>query len=147
VVVKSVEIIKRDPEEFGGLQFKFLDAHELAWRMCCRRGCSYPARVQLTQPRILSSEPASYRTLCAKHFVQLVLITNAFLGDPSPATEANAMADFLGVSGDWRRAAVPGFHPEGSRCVECGGTFVAETTGMFSGKRYVHTCGVPKGIS
>jgi hypothetical protein len=139
------EIIKWDPSEFGGLQFQFLTAEELRWRMCCRKGCGYPGRVQLTQPRILSREPSCYRALCSTHFVQLVMVTNAFLGDPSPATEASAMADFLGVQGDWRSSAVPGFSPAGSRCVDCGGTFVVETIGMFSGQRYVHTCGIQRG--
>src|SRR5690242_16588826 len=33
--------------------------------------------------------------------------------------------------------------PKDWRCGECGGQLAAETVGMFAGKRWVHTCGVP----
>ena len=143
-----MEILKFTPEEFGGIQFESLTLAELALRMCAFRGCSLPGMVQVPQPRLDDGEPASWRILCNKHLTQMVYVMDAFLGSPSPGSEAARFVEGLGLPGstldNFQSSAASLFNPRFARCVECGGSFVAETIGMFSGKRYVHTCGDPK---
>jgi hypothetical protein len=142
----AIEQSKRDAREFGGLQFRHLSKEELVWRMCCARGCGYPAAMQMPQPRMSNDDLPTWRTLCSRHFIQVVFLMDAFLGDPSPATEAARFAEALGIVGDalrnWKEDVTAVFNPASSRCSRCGGGFVAETQGMFVGRRYVHTCGV-----
>jgi hypothetical protein len=140
-----MEQVKRNPMDFGGIQFSILTPEELPWRMCAARGCGYPGAIQMPQAR-LSNAGKSWRVLCIRHFIQVIFLIDAFLGDPSPATEAQHIADELGFIGDalrnWKEDVTAVFNPEASRCSRCGGGWVAETQGMFTGRRYIHTCGV-----
>lgn len=141
-----MEETKTDAADFGGVQDRVLRRDEIAWRMCCARGCSFPGAVQMPMPRINNETTPLWRVLCRQHFIQIIFVMDAFLGDPSPASEANRLADVLGYGGDplrhWKDSTALVFNPEFARCASCGGGFVAETIGMFSGRRYVHTCGV-----
>jgi hypothetical protein len=141
-----MEEVKRNPMDFGGLQFTLLTKQEMAWRMCAAKGCGYPGAMQMPQPRLSNEAVKSWRVLCNRHFIQVIFLMDAFLGDPSPATEAQHLADQLGLVGDqfrnWKQDVTAVFNPEFSHCSKCGGGWVAEQQGMFSGRRYVHTCGV-----
>lgn len=143
-----VEFVKTNPDEFGGIQFECLPFPELAMRMCAYRGCSFPGQLQVPQPRLSDGEPRSWRILCNKHLCQMVYVMDAFLGSPSPGSEAARFVEAFGLPAStlehFRESAAILFNPRFARCVDCGGSFVAETIGMFSGKRYIHTCGVPK---
>lgn len=141
----DVEQVKRDPADFGGLQFRILTDDELKWRYCSARGCGYPAAIQMPQPRF-PDEQRVWRTLCSQHFIQVVFVIDAFLGDPSPSSEANRLAEAIGYVGDplrhWKDTPATVFNPAFARCARCGGGFTGETIGMYSGSRYIHTCGV-----
>lgn len=143
-----MEHVKKDPAEFGGVQFQILTEAELPWRMCCARGCGYPGAIQMPQPRLSTEDVKEWRVLCSQHFIQIIFLMDAFLGDSSPASEATRIAQAIGYVGDplrhWKDTPAFIFNPEFARCAKCGGSFVVETIGMFSGQRYVHTCGVQK---
>jgi hypothetical protein len=140
-----MEDLKMDPRAFGGLQDSRLTPQEMAHRYCCVRECGHPGFVQLGLPR-RSAQPelSLWRLLCRKHFVQIVYMQAAFMGDPSPEGEAREIAEVLGLGFDPLRdlqgASV--FSPRFARCLDCGGGFAAEVLGMFSGQRYIHNCGV-----
>lgn len=140
-----MEDVKKDPKDFGGIQDRQMDSAEMAQRYCCLRLCGYPGYVQLGLPRRSSTPDVRlWRLLCRKHFVQMVYVQAAFMGDPSPEGEAREIAEVLGLGFDPLRdlegASV--FSPRHARCLDCGGGFVAEKQGMYAGQRYIHTCGV-----
>lgn len=139
----GMESFKRKPEEFGGIQDWRMSAEELLLRYCCARGCGSPGYVQMALPR-LAGRDGLFRALCRKHFVQMVYVQSAFLGDPSPEGEAREIAETIGMPFDPLRDldAASVFSPRFARCLDCGGGFVAETQGMYAGQRYIHTCGV-----
>ena len=145
-----VEDIKRDPAEFGGVQDIIMVPDAIRRRYCAARGCGGAGYVQLGELRHPSSGLMLYRIFCRRHFVLLVLLQDIMLGDPSPTSEARNLAETIGVNLPMLQMdseALLGiglFNPEYARCVRCGGGFVGEVIGMFSGTRYIHTCGVPK---
>jgi hypothetical protein len=141
------EQVKLDPGDFGGFQIAPMSMEERAQRYCCAAGCAFPGFSQMTLRGIQGSapeQPREYRLLCKRHVVLYVLMVSAVLGDPSPSAEAREVADIIGL--DWieLNGPVTVFDPDRSRCVRCGGGMVAERVGMYSGTRYVHTCGEPK---
>lgn len=144
--MSDMEEVKTNAADFGGIQSRVLTRKEIAWHMCCAKGCAFTGAVQVPLPRLSNEETPLWRILCQQHFIQIIFVMDAFLGDPSPASEASRMADALGYGGDplrhWKDSVALIFNPEFARCARCGGSFVAETIGMFSGKRYVHTCGI-----
>lgn len=144
-----METFKRDRREFGGQQFVFMSPEEIASRMCCAKGCGEPGYVQ-TMVSVPDDPPEIYaalglRIMCKWHLVRVALAIATVLGDPSPSGEAMDVARRVGV--DWsvflrdKPIAEP-IQPEEFRCLTCGGQLAAETVGMFSGRRWVHTCGV-----
>jgi hypothetical protein len=147
-----VEMIKRDPAEFGGIQSQPLSGVEITQRFCCVKFCANPGKLQFRIPSNGSS--VFYRIVCAPHLVQLHLLIGVMFGDPGAVTEAREVARLLEVEQlpAVMRDLLPGaeletgmglFNPRYGRCARCGGGWVVEKQGMFSGERYVHICGVP----
>jgi hypothetical protein len=152
-----VETIKHDPEEYGGVQDRHLTPEERATRYCAVKGCASSGHAQIGLPKYniagAEGEPvALYRLLCRKHVVEMTALIDCFYGDPSPLAEAKLMASHLGLEysmlvdeSEARPDGADGlglFNPIWARCVRCGGAFTAETVGMYTGLRFVHTCGV-----
>jgi len=84
-----------------------------------------------------------YRTVCGKHFVMIMMIAAAAMGDPSPLGEGRRIAEAMGLN--WSPAVaelnVPQIiDPSVAVCARCGGKFEPEPIGMYAGKRWIHTC-------
>lgn len=139
-----IEQLKHDNNEFGGLQGGRLPQHAIEQRICCGQFCGFPGFAQIEIPL---TAPEQYRVVCRKHFVLIALMTSASIGDPAPAMEAKRVADLINL--DWRgflETAEPkhAVQPGNFICMRCGGGLMPETTGMFAGRRWTHTCGEEK---
>ena len=131
------EIVKRNPEEFGGFQIERIDPSEVYLRMCCARGCSAPSLVQLAVPT------GGFRTVCGRHAVLSHMMVLGILGDTSPVGEIRTICATIGIDFDQILRSEPKHPtlPENFICLRCGGGYLAETIGMFAGgKRYIHNC-------
>lgn len=141
-----MEIIKRNPNEFGGVQTTLLSETERAARLCAAKFCGHPGYVQQILPGSITEELTgrTYRVICKLHYILQTMLMAAGLGDDSPMGEARAAADEVGL--DWaeflkaRPIPVP-VQPQEFLCLLCGGRMMSETVGMFSGRRWIHTCG------
>lgn len=135
----AIEHLKLDPEDFGGFQTKVLTVEEAAKRYCSRRYCGQPGRVQMMIP---GENGKLFRVVCGRHFVMLMVIQSAALGDPSPISEGKRLAEKMGINLEhFPEVKVPqvvGF--DSAICSRCGGQAIMETVGMFAGLRWVHTC-------
>lgn len=147
-----MEIIKFNAEEFGGLQTELLEPWERVQRFCCALGCPQPGAAQM---RLVTVQPVetvgavpTYRLFCKRHIVQYLLLVGSLVGDPDAIAEARLVADAMGIDFDMMldlcKPPTALFDPPTSRCIRCGGRFVVEQIGMFSGQRYVHNCGISK---
>lgn len=140
----SLESMKHDPAEFGGIQGHPLSQAEIQERLCCAQGCSRYGFAQIIIPLEV---PEQFRILCKRHYILVWMMTSAAIGDPAPAEEAKRIAELINF--DWfaflyevePKHAV---QPENFICMNCGGSLVPETVGMYSGKRWIHTCGVDR---
>jgi hypothetical protein len=110
-------------------------------RFCCAYGCARPGVSQMTIPGM---DPRRYRVICSVHLVMLTMLTCAGVGDPSAFGEAQRVAQLIGL--DWNELVdaepLQVVSPEKFVCLHCGGRMQAETIGMYSGKRWIHTCGI-----
>lgn len=138
-----MEQIKRNPDEFGGLQVRLLTENEMLQRLCARRFCSSGGHIQISIP---FETPPMYRIFCKRHFVMLMMVSAAAMGDPSPVGEAQRISDVIGF--DWKEmSSIEPLHlitPDSFVCSICGGRLMSETAGMYKGLRWIHTCGEPK---
>lgn len=137
----DLESMKHDRNEFGGIQSRPLSQPEIQERLCCARSCGQYGFSQILIPLEV---PEQYRILCKKHYILVWLMTSAAIGDPAPAEEAQRIAELINMDwGMFLRSFEPKFavQPENFICMNCGGSLVPETAGMFAGKRWVHTCG------
>lgn len=139
---RGLEALKHNYEDFGGIQSFLLPQPMIEQRICCARSCPHSGFVQVQIPL---ETPEQYRVLCKSHYVLTCMMTAAALGDPAPAEEAKRVAEAINM--DWStflRVVEPkhAVQPENFICMKCGGAMVPETVGMYSGKRWVHTCGV-----
>lgn len=135
----SVEVFKRNASEFGGWQDHALGASEIRERLCCAAGCGWNGATQIWTA-------SGYRVVCKVHSVMLTVMMLGLLGDPAPIEEAKELAHMLGV--DWKiildsEPRQP-CSPDAFICLTCGGVMISETVGMYSGRRWIHTCGVPR---
>lgn len=134
-----MEQLKLNPDDFGGFQTQILTVEEAAQRYCCRRWCSSPGRIQMMIP---GEGGKAFRVLCGRHFVMMMIIQAAVLGDPSPIGEGKRLAEKMGVP--WENIpdlSVPQVvNFETAICERCGGGTIKETVGMFAGNRWIHTC-------
>lgn len=135
------EIIKHNTSEFGGIQFRVLEPEELAQRFCCARWCGSPGYSQLAAADGKDMQ-TYYRVICKVHAVRVSAAIAVVFGDASLA-DARSLADNIGIG--WEqflrdRPFVEPIAPEEFRCILCGGNMIAETVGMFSGRRWIHTC-------
>lgn len=134
-----MEQFKLNPDDFGGFQDYVLTVEEAAQRYCARRWCSDHGLVQTMIP---GEEGRLYRVLCGRHFVMMMIVQAASLGDPSPIGEGRRLAEKMGIPFD----SIPDLHApqivsmDLIVCDRCGGGAVPETIGMFAGKRWIHTC-------
>lgn len=131
------EIVKRNPDEFGGFQTERIDPTEVHLRMCCARGCPMPSIVQLAVPT------GGWRCVCGRHAVLSHMMTLGILGDTSPVAEIKTICEAIGLDFDAILKSEPKHPtlPENFACLRCGGGYLAETIGMYAGKRYIHNCG------
>lgn len=142
--LRTFEVFKRRPEEFGGVQYREVEGREEAMtRICAARWCGNPGFGQII-------DGSGYRILCASHLLRLYMTMYVLLGNPMYHDDAQAQAKRLGI--DWgvmlRERPVPEpIKPDEFRCILCGGQMASETVGMLSGRRWVHTCGEPKGTT
>lgn len=141
--MSPVEIIKHRPEEFGGIQTTLLDEAEKAARYCAAKNCGGAGWVQQILPGS-NEDVQTFRVICKLHYVLVAMLMSAGLGDDSPLQEARTAAEEVGL--DWAEfmAARPipsPVRPEEFLCLSCGGKMMSETVGMFSGRRWIHTCG------
>lgn len=139
-VLSTAEAFKRQPEEFGGIQYLILSREDAQTRLCCARWCGSPGFGQII-------DGSGYRILCATHLLRLYMTMYVLLGNPMYHDDTRSQADKLGL--DWgillREHPLPEpLKPEEFRCILCGGQMSAETVGMLSGRRWVHTCGEAK---
>lgn len=134
-----MEQLKLDPDDFGGFQSRVLTVEEAAQLYCARRFCHDRGRIQMMIP---GEGGRAFRVLCGRHFVMLMIIQAAVLGDPSPIGEGRRLAEKMGVPFENIPSVdVPSVvKVESSICDRCGGGFTSETAGMFAGRRWVHTC-------
>lgn len=134
-----MEQLKTDPEDFGGFQTQILSVEEAAQRYCARRFCQDTGRVQMMIP---GEGGKMFRLLCARHYIMVMIIQAAVLGDPSPIGEGRRLAEKMGVPleniPELNAPQIVSF--ENSICERCGGGFISETVGMYAGRRWVHTC-------
>lgn len=140
VSLQSYEALKRQAQQFGGIQYALLEAEEVKARLCAARWCGNPGIGQ-----VIDAE--GYRVLCAAHMLRLYLVMYVLLGNPMYIDDAQRQAKALGI--EWSamlrdRPLPEPIAPEEFRCILCGGQMTAETVGMFSGRRWVHTCGEAK---
>lgn len=137
------EIVKRNAAEFAGFQLNRMRNSEIASRWCCAAGCSSWGRVQFS---IAGGREtiSGYRIVCGRHAVLCHMMGLGILGDPSPIGEIKSLCEIYGV--DWeallKSEPIHPTLPENFRCLRCGGGYLAETIGMFAGKRYIHNCEV-----
>lgn len=137
-----VERIKLNPDDHGGFQTKRLSREEAKERFCARRWCSDKGRVQIEIP---FENPRMYQILCARHFIMMMIVSAAAMGDPSPLGEGQRIAEALGVDWDPPSLGSPQLvDPEQFCCSRCGGRMMSETMGIYKGVRWIHTC-VPTG--
>jgi hypothetical protein len=133
------EVLKHKASEFGGTQDAQLTAEAIKQRLCCARGCGWNGATQIWTPDGL-------RVMCAPHTVLIMVMLLGLLGDPAPIDGARALADRLRI--DWSviidQEPKQPCSPESFICLNCGGRMMAETVGMYSGHRWIHTCGVSK---
>lgn len=135
----SVEQLKLDPNDFGGFQTRVLTKAEAKERYCARRFCNSRGRVQIAIP---GEDLSMWRILCGRHFVMVMIIQAAVLGDPSPVAEGKRLAEKMGID----PFCIPDINvPQivnlnSILCDKCGKGMMTETVGMFSGRRFVHTC-------
>lgn len=136
-----IEILKRDPNEFGGIQFRSLTPEEIVQRTCAAKFCSWRGRSQVQIPSVENFP--TFRVYCGPHWIKIQMMTAVLLGDPSPFEEARQLAEKLNI--DWGLVASlqpkDALPPEAFICATCAGGMIVETVGMFTGKRYIHTCG------
>lgn len=134
-----MEQLKIHPEDFGGFQTRVLTVQEAAQRYCARRFCSDRGMIQTMVP---GEGGRVFRVLCGRHFVMLMIIQAAVIGDPSPIGEGRRLADKMGVPFEnIPDVDVPTVVSlDHAICDRCGGGFIKETAGMFAGARWVHTC-------
>lgn len=134
-----VEHLKLNPDDFGGFQTQVLTVEEASQRYCCRRFCGQPGRIQMMIP---GEGGRLFRVLCSRHFIMLMIIQAAVLGDPSPLAEGRRLAEKMGVPWenipDLNVPQVVNF--DTAICDRCGGSAFKETVGMYAGFRWVHTC-------
>lgn len=145
---RDSEVIKNDSKSYGGWQTYTMTSEQLAQRMCVAKGCAEPGYIQTLLWPPGDSEPPMLRILCRRHIVKVSLAMSVVLGDPSPVGEVNDLLRRMGEPGpaaDWlrERPYTEPIMPEDFRCLACAGTgrLMPETQGMFSGKRWIHTCG------
>lgn len=134
------EQIKRKPEEFGGMQFQELSDEDCETRLCAARWCGNVGFGQLVWR-------GSFRVLCRVHLLRTYIATAYTLGDPSPLADARVFADEIRMDWGALLREIPYAEPtkpEEFRCILCGGMMMAETVGMLSGRRWIHTCGEEK---
>lgn len=134
----SAEILKHKAEEYGGFQAGRLTTEQVSQRLCCARFCSASGKVQMPV-----GFGGGFRVLCGRHAVLVSAMVLGALGETSPTSELRDMATRLGVDWNEFRLTEPRHPttPETFVCLTCGGGYITETTGMFKGKRYIHTCG------
>ena len=151
-IEESIEQLKLNPEDFGGLQTRQLTITEAQQRYCAKKNCSDRGRVQIAIP---GEDLRLWRVLCARHFIMIMIIQAHALGDPSPLGEGRRLAEKMGILD--AQIPDPGGVPtlvdlSKAICDKCGGSMMTETIGMFKGRRFVHTCPnaddqqVPKGL-
>lgn len=139
----GVEIIKHRPEEFGGIQTMLLDEFERSQRLCAAKWCSHPGWIQQILPGS-DEDNQTFRVICKLHYVLMAMLMSAGLGDESPLLEARTAAEEVGLPWAEFLAARPiptAVRPREFLCLDCGGKMTSETAGMFSGRRWIHTCG------
>lgn len=143
----AVEVIKHDPAIFGGWQSTQMSPEEVSSRLCVAKGCGDSGFLQVLVWPPEDSDKPTLRIVCKRHLVKVVLAMGVVLGDPSPVGEAMDLLRRIGLASDaaWLREkpyAEP-VMPEDFRCLACDGNgrLMPETQGMFSGRRWVHTCG------
>lgn len=136
-----MEHLKHSPADFGGIQPRKLTPEEIGQRLCCAANCAGFGHSQVEIPETI---PAQYRVVCKRHAVLIWLLISASLGDPAPAHEAERIAEAIGMPFDLIRSLEPSYAVSPSKfvCLDCGGVLAAETVGMFTGARWVHTCGI-----
>jgi hypothetical protein len=134
--VALIESLKKDPNDFGGIQPSRLPTPAIEQRWCCARFCARNGRVQI-------AVPGGFRVVCGQHAVLVFMMTLGILGDPSPVNEVRQYAEKIGVDWDALLRIEPKHPtlPEHFCCLRCGGGYYEETIGMFAGKRYIHNCG------
>lgn len=134
-----MEHLKLNPDDFGGFQTRVLTVEEAAQRYCAKRFCSTPGRIQMMIP---GEGGKTFRVVCGRHFILMMIIQAAVLGDPSPLAEGRRLAEKYGVPfeniPEVRVPEVVDFNT--AICGRCGGGSIKETVGMFAGMRWVHTC-------
>jgi len=142
---RGQEVIKHDPEDFGGRQFTGITDEEVQQRLCVAKGCGERA---ITQSGVMdAATPGELRifVMCRGHLLATTLATLSVLGDPNAIHHVNALAEQLDYSLlELARLSMPVVvPPKDFRCADCGGgQMAAETQGMFRGKRWIHTCGL-----
>lgn len=130
------EMLKHSASDFGGWQSARMSTEDIGQRLCCSRGCGWSGARQIWVP-------GGYRIVCKLHAVVLVIMQLALLGDTNPRGEAQEYADVLGLEWNLLLSTEP-LHPcspETFVCIHCGGRLMSETVGMYTGKRWIHTCG------
>jgi hypothetical protein len=146
-----MEDLKTDPEDFGGMQTAKLDYEQIAQRYCYAKGCAFKGVSQFGMLRFAGSV-TTYRVICRRHMILMVLLQDMAMGDPSPTAEARALADLFQLNYvdliDREPSSLDGiglFNPLFARCARCGGSFVGESIGLFKGERFTHTCTKERG--
>ncbi len=134
-----MEQLKVDPEDFGGFQTEVLTVEQAYQRYCCKAGCADHGRVQFMIP---GEGGKLFRLLCGRHYIMMMIIQAAVLGDPSPMGEGQRLAEKMGIPWvnipDVNTPQVVDFGT--AVCSRCGGGAMMERVGMYAGCRWVHTC-------
>lgn len=134
-----MEQLKLNPEDFGGFQTRMLTVEEAGQRYCARVGCADRGRIQMMIP---GEGGRMFRVLCGRHFIMIMIIQAAVMGDPSPIGEGRRLADKMKIP--WENIPdlnVPQVVNFGTAiCERCGGGAMMETVGMYAGCRWIHTC-------
>jgi len=134
-----VEQLKHNQNDFGGFQTKRMTTQEAEQRMCARLWCGNKGLLQLSIP---FEDPRMYRVLCATHFILVMVVAAAAMGDPSPIGEGRRIAEALGV--DWNPQDSLKIQQvvdlENAICSRCGGQMMLESVGDYKAIRWSHTC-------